>query len=53
MISQGQLFPFEELKEKHINTYPEIHNAMETDGGVGYGSWEEELKKTNAKSNTK
>jgi hypothetical protein len=50
MISQGQLFPFEELKEKHINNYPEIHKTMETDEGVGYGTWEGDSKKTNAKS---
>ena len=45
MISQGQLFPFEELKEEqHVETKPEIHNVMKTDGGYGYGSWEQSIK---------
>jgi hypothetical protein len=52
MISHGQMFPFEELKEKHINSYPEIHNTMKTDDGVGYGTWEEDIKKSNKESNT-
>jgi hypothetical protein len=43
MISQGKLFPFGELKEKHIEVYPEInHAASATDklAGNGYGKWE-------------
>ena len=53
MISQGQLFPFEELKEKHINIYPEIHSTMETSDGYGSIAWEKDTKKSNIKSNTK
>ena len=53
MISQGQLFPFEELKETSVNTYPEIHNAMKTDGGYGYGTWEETRKEKEQKKGRK
>ena len=51
MISQGQLFPFEELNEKHISTYPEVHNKV--DGGFGYGTWEEERREKTAKKSKK
>jgi hypothetical protein len=48
MISQGKLFPFGELKEKHIEVYPEINAAIASkDVGVGgsYGKWEKEKGK--------
>ena len=52
MISQGKLFPFGELKEKHIEVYPEIKAATASkDVGVGgsYGKWEKEKGKEKGK----
>lgn len=57
MISQGQLFPFEELKEKDIHNYPKVHNSTEPEDGLSYGilekGKEDKTKKTDKSQKTK